>query len=288
MALAKQANFKPIAERNLKMVEKFPVSLPNEVTNEILTSASACDFAIDFYGNRNWYFGNGTIAPTQYDFRLIAAKEITKGLGITSNMEIQLDGALYFKSMIQKQYFDPGHPQRLQPRYMSPWDSLIYATYMADTPRKLSNGYGILKTPKRGDQFPFSTFFKKFNDAGYYQTGTEGFDMKIWKEFVKLDNWRVVLGEGRFLNLTYVPYASMEINAEYNCTNEFLLSPVFYNGSSIETIMRHFNNGSLYGPLTLEALQMMGHATRQNPNTIEFYSPEESARGWTKFRKARH
>ena len=188
-------------------------------------------------------------------------------------MEVQFDDALEVRELFPAKSYLPDKEEPFT-SYPSPLDSLIYGDYKPDTWQKISNGLGRLKSPK---QLAMSTLFKNYNDFQSYQK-----DIKMKQEFLKVDKWRVMLGKGKSLNLSYKPQGCMMLSTLYGHTREFLMSPTLYEGVPLDTLMRVYNNGSLYGPLTLEALQLMGHATRQNPIQLELSIPKNDT-GFEKF-----
>ena len=259
MALAKQAKFK-------NPIQYFPVlGVINSAIMAFSTVGSDCDFNIVFNRDKDWYFGNGSITHTQYDLRFTAAREITKGLGFSSNMALEFNDGLELTKFSPVKYNILDN-QEAHTSYMSPLDSLIYGEYRPNVTQR-NMAFKLQNTSIGNDQLPLSTFFR-----------TRESNIKARREFLKVDNWRVKLKEGRFLNLSYIPFDSMVLSASYGRTREFLMNPLLYRGCSIDTLMRVYNNGSLYGPLTLEALQLIGHATPQNPHLIQLYNPENVER----------
>ena len=93
ISLAKQANFKfldPEEQHVQEADEIYPIELPEETIRHIYSffkEDDQCGFEVQFRISEHfdWFFGNGTIAQNQFDFRVTAAREITSALGIYSN-----------------------------------------------------------------------------------------------------------------------------------------------------------------------------------------------------------
>ena len=121
-----------------------------------------CDFDISFNSNRNWYFGNGTIDEDQADFKLVAAKHITQGLGFASNLiKITRRGA---ELVVPKVYLDDELPNTFYMAYMSPLDSLSRSR----TVNLWNLAKNIFSPLTTFSHDPYSETFREFKKLGLY------------------------------------------------------------------------------------------------------------------------
>ena len=179
MALAKQTKpeYYLRQQGRRKYPINFPTQLPVELIQHIFTyddgvvDNEQCDIDIIFSPDAEWFFGDGRISDNQVDFRLTAAREITRGLGIYSNFD--LDGYYPNKYSIMD-------PSTTFLSYMSPWDSLIYG--IARTTKRnfpttnWTNTVSFLASPRDmasyiprpGEKRPLSYIMNKFQNSGLY------------------------------------------------------------------------------------------------------------------------
>ena len=154
--------------RHQSIKRKFGV----EPARRIIMNEDRTDFFVTFNANRNWYFGNGSIDRKQADFKLVAAKLVTKGLGFASNLVLaaQDDG---FKYVIPKLYIDYDLPNTKYMAYMSPLDSLsssgvatpwvLIKLLILDLFRR-DHALLLPQLPRE----PYCTTFRKFEPIGLY------------------------------------------------------------------------------------------------------------------------
>ena len=154
--------------RHQSIKRKFGI----EPARRIIMNEDRTDFFVTFNANRNWYFGNGSIDRKQADFKLVAAKLVTKGLGFASNLVLaaQDEG---FKYVMPKLYIDYDLPNTKYMAYMSPLDSL--SSSGVATPWVLIKLL-ILDLFRRDHELllpqlprePYCTTFRKFEPIGLY------------------------------------------------------------------------------------------------------------------------
>lgn len=227
--------------------------LPLEITQK-KPSNDECDFSLSFNINNNlqWYFGSGEIGQMQGDFKLAAAKYITKGLGFMSNLvEQEVGGRSY---IVPRKYYE-NNPSEMALSYMSPLDKYTFAVYNGKFKEPLSKVFGLFEKTGLYSQYDSSFKPNERQISNYYAVGSrlagiESFEFTIDGETVR--------SQGRE-DFEFIP----------NSPN-FLMhrSSSFSFGTRLtDAINKH---GSLYGPFILRVLQEVGYATPTNPQVIQF------------------
>ena len=293
IALAKQATIEfPSGKKPLH--PRKGVSLPTELFTQIQSFVSGlCDFHMVFDPKMDYYFGKGNISRTQYDFRLWAASYMTVGLGINSNL-------LLFGQNIRLKTYYVSDTNRSYLGYMSPWDSLMHATYTSPPPEpEKEAGFfsGLVRmNPIRADPIAiesgakvslFQVLFKKYLEKGLYDKILTQKDLKLvendgdlTKEYYKCNDWHAELRNGTTLKF------SPQRNTDQDSRQDFIAEKSFEFGESLEFLMNEFNNGQLFGPRILEAMEMIGYATPRNPATLRLYSDSVlEANEWKNFKE---
>ena len=286
MALAKQAKFDYISRQEALKVAYLQkaTKASKDVALEINSyEYGDCDIHVSFHSSLDWYFGNGEITSEQLDIRLQAAEFLTWGIGIRSNF-VGLD------DNYKAETYYITNPSTRYLGYMSPWDNLIYGTYAPQQEQQglfenVLNIFGIWFSgtsigPQRGNQVPLSeVVFKKLLNSGLYgknltQTDFNRIksDTELRNNYFNYTNWHARVGDGEVLNLV-----DGDISNEYAETRDFLLSASEPYGHTIESLMDRFNDGRLYGPRLLKALELIGHSTHRNPQNFEFYTGNVSS-----------
>ena len=298
MALAKQANFKFLDPEDIHIKEAdeiYPIQLPEDAIRHIYSlfkEDDQCDFQVHLRSSDrlNWFFGNGTIAGNQYDIRLMAARAFTRALGFSSTYN-GMD-----RIRPETYWFDD--PSTTFFSYMSPMDGLIWGTGMRShnlAAAAVANCILCLMNPIRtGHYVPFpgekrrlAYIFNKYNRAGLngknmtdraLTRSQRKYLASIEEEFQSYEDWRMVFQDQTSLRIG--PYSEMNLLRSYQNTEEFLMSPATFLGQSLETLMNLLNNGKLYGPLTMKALEEIGHVTEKNTHPLEFYTANKTDTGF--------
>ena len=293
MALAKQGKFKYLDQGTQKIANIRPVQLPEDSIRNIISfldpNEPLCDFDINFdislKTGANWHFGHGNITDNQYDFRLAAAVEITHGLGFNSN---------YFNEYTTlPQFYWIEDPFTTHLSYMSPFDSLLYGRFRPDFGETLGRYWYRFKDnmqirslpPILGKLAMFSTELKKFQRiGGLYGQNMTGFHMTDFQKYHARELYDQI-GHFKIYGIELTDRTSLGIyNGHldwwYWNTTEFLMCPGNHGGKSLESLMNNLNQGNLYGPLTLKVLAEIGHATKNNPKVLQFYTANKTDTGF--------
>ena len=259
MAVAKQANFKE-TQRRQEVVNQglFPDLAP------YLDQFSECDFDVTFNSNVRWYFGNGRIFTRQTDFRLIAAKQITHGLGFSTNLEPINDQGLiphglgfatnleYFnyRGTVAPKTFYTNDQSTTSYCLMSPLDSITFGR-SREVQRGLLSTDGLF-TSSLDELVPISQVFNKFKTIGLYDQNLTIEQFSNWfkfrflttaKEFGAYERFQANFGDGQPLPLFDV--YSGQIGDVFRNGPEFLMtnSSSFITGRTLENITLSFNGG---------------------------------------------
>ena len=216
MALAKQSKpdyyWRQYGRRNASM--NYPPELPEDLIPPIFTyddgmvDSEQCDIDIIFNPFLAWNFGNGRISEDQYDFQLKAARQITHGLGIYSNLELDAHYPNKYSIM---------DPSTTFLSYMSPWDSLVYGVGVRGNifsfpPRIWKNTASFLESPSgmasyipsAGEKRPLSYLINKYQYSGLYGTNVTdlvmfpAFTSAIERDRLSNNDWRTYLNWDRY------------------------------------------------------------------------------------------
>ena len=263
ISIVKQAEVKINAHKNMKRMENISVAFPTDIARILHNfETSECDFDITFNANRNWYFGNGTISSEQADFKVVAAKQITHGLGFMSNL-IRTDDGL----VVPNTYYD-NDPNTKYLRYMSPLDNL--SSYK-DAEVLIIQSFN-----------PVSAVFNLFKRTGLYSKNWNTYNMTrtelMWYKWA--GSKIPVRGEGyawvkgckalRLLD-AYSGESSMPANFYVSLMTE---KASLMTGNKLTDMMQRMH-GLLYSCDALSVLREVGYATYMNPTVIQFASEHD-------------
>ena len=278
IAFVKQVDYQSTKTLNDKKSDLLNQKFIPELAQRIQNIGARCDFEVMFNANRKWYFGNGTIDGDQADFKLVAAKEITKGLGFISNL-VQLpykDSNLIVPGF----YFDDKNPKTIYMRYMSPMDSLTssavrglrnLAKYCVDS--LLCRESDALTKPE-----PVSATFTKFEQTGLYGKNFANYNNTKTESRNYLLTGMRLAGEGLNPILTFdnggqLALASVhsgELNSGYWDSSDYLMTPEssIMTGVTLKEKMARYRY--LYGRGALSILEYIGYSTYARPSKFQF------------------
>ena len=238
-----------------------------------------CDFDITFNANLDFHFGNDTITEEQTDFKLVAAKHITQGLGFMTNLErIQVGRKSY---VVPRTYYEDD-PNTKYLSYMSPMDSFTKSDVIAprNALKNCAKSHFCLRSEVETFE-PLSNTFELFEKTGLYSKNLTGFKIRG----ITLIQYLMV---GRRLGNPDYQHTSVQTTTSYrriilDCVTtglfdysywfspEFVMASVStYPAKTLIDKIEAYGIGRLYGNATLEVMEAVGYATWRNPVTIEF------------------
>ena len=246
---------------NNPMVESpFPQEIINQINGY---NQPACDITWDVSmpGNYQFHF-QGNIITNQYDFKLMAAQAITKGLAFGTNMKRLADRGLIV-------------PRRLENHYslMSPLDNLVHGKLWRLNTR---SGQFIERNVTLIPVGPLSEIFNQFVDLGICEQDYE-FGSLSALDNAQLRNYGIELNSAlngridlRFPDGTAVPlqHTNDGYMFDINQSPDYLMTNLEFRGTTLDDVLEEFH--FLFGPLTLEVLEAVGYATPRRPQTTEF------------------
>ena len=260
--------------------------LANE-TRSIIYEYLEADFEISFNCRTNWNHQKSSLEDPTTDFDLIAAHQITIGLGFDTNL-IQYSGSqrgYSFQSrginhIGPKLLFD-ADTNSLNMSYMSPLDNLMYGKPPTNLAQALLSIFYMQSESKLA---PISETFGQFASINIFSRNF------LQSEFSLLEKLRFHwIGEsltsifdarrveawfddGKVLKLDPTYSNIGLVHQDLWRTNDFLMTAFVKETKVLELndLMRRFNDGKLYGDLTLKVLEEVGYSTYRKPMGIEF------------------
>ena len=275
-AIVKQAE---VLDWSLGAITQFKMLLnrfPPEIALRILSNDKACDFDITFNANLDWHFGNDTITEEQTDFKLVAAKHITQGLGFVTNLErIQVGRKSY---VVPRTYYEDD-PNTKYLSYMSPMDSFTKSEFVAPRNALKEWAESLFDIESEVELFePLSITFNLFEKTGLYSKNLTSIKGEWPAPFLKvgrrLGNARkdfTILGLRTSKHELIGVTSGLFTRDDWNELEFVMTSPSSYvTGETLSDKMMVYGNGRLYGEATLAVMEAVGYATWRNPVTIEF------------------
>ena len=247
----------------------WPSELPAHVMGMVV-----CDFAITFNASRNWFFGNGNIAAEQTDFKLVAAKQLTHGLGFITNLE-ETQGGL---TVPRTYYLNDTDIKCL--RYMSPLDSLSKTVFFRHRDLAVSIVSVLLGGPTLNNRIePIENVFKLFQNTGLYTKNLNSHkttiveNIKYYFAGIRIEDLggpRVQVDGTTIFNL--LDAYSGQISYESWDTENFLMTEraSLETGIKLADKMQSNDQGRLFGNGILSVLEEVGYASWRHPHMIEF------------------
>ena len=253
-----------------------------DVIRKVFALDMYCDFDISFNANLDWHFGNETITPEQSDFKLVAAKQITHGLGFMSNLEKFKVGRSW--SVAPKKYYENDPNVKYYSR-MSPMDLVTYSDVISG--RNIAKAALLClscRPPVVQTSEPISNTFDLFERAGLYSTNIPdyGFGPRLSLVAFRLRDSSIIsvyINDEPELFMDGVD--SGEIYWSHWEDPEFLMTTAssVYPGVTLLEKIASAGGGRLYGNITLSILEFVGHATWRVPHTIEFTNTTSDGAG---------
>ena len=237
-----------------------------EVRNDYSPS---CDIEISFNKDVDWYFGPEEIGPNSVDFNLVAAKEITHGLGFDSNL--QRTPAAKDKAFLMPKRHQAGDPSVSESKlfsYMSPLDNLSFGSKVSNV-ECLKYYLNCQTSISTTEMAPISAIFKKFEEIGLFtkpaviiaRLRSVPTSMRLFTS-INYDKF-----EARIDNSTILPLNSTRFGQVADSmanTAEYLMVSTEMNiGRTLTELMANY--GGLYGPMTLAVMEQTGYSSRSNP-----------------------
>ena len=262
-----------------KKIELLGEAFGPEIARQFIKYEDRCDFNLTFNSNRNWYFGNGTIDPLQSDFKLVAAKHLTQGLGFVSNLMMIIDEELEF--VVPKLYVDDKLPNTLRMALMSPMDSLsssrvVNRKIMA---KELLYSFFDKQVPESDLPYEgFSTTFKTFEETGLYSKNLTNYEMtELERIMYHTAGFRlfgddinpVVMLNGNGIMRLSNSYSG-EFDSEYWNDDDYLMTPQSSLITGVTLAEKMNRHRVLYGRGAMSILKYVGYATRTKPMYIRF------------------
>ena len=233
-----------------------------------------CDIKLEFDISEGieYYFGDGEIGMLDSDFKILAAWKITQGLAFKSNLLRAIDDDE--EALVHPLWYQPIKDGTAIFARMSPLDSIMVG----------ESAVGRLRTIFRLAEQPskqrLSAVIKKVEDSGLYNLRIPQ-TVNDFKTSIKLF----------LVNIQIILLVSGNLNAELDDSN---LVPMYFRddyyyemlefegpdflmgidkilrGNTLEKIMQDEEVEYLYGPKTLEILELSGYSTVRNPNLLKF------------------
>ena len=254
-------------------IQYLEKKIPLDTARKTISFDKECDFDITFNANLNWHFGSDPMTSQQIDFRLVAAKQLTQGLGYHSNLEKVKVGRDIL--VVPRKYYDKD-PSKTYYSRMSPMDDLTNSL-IKSVGNVVKAGIRCLRcsSPSLAFLEPFQNTFDLFEKAGLYSLNET---QQINQDFSSRQFRRIGkrLGRPSFILTNSGPLyfrdpTLSEINQQYWDTSEFLMSSLSSLVTGITLIDKMVQNqGKLFGNSTLAVLKFIGYSIKSNPTTIEF------------------
>ena len=258
------------------------------------------DISITFNALKSWHGHQGVNLerfPQSLSFELIAAQEITKGLGFMVNTRNILFPPS-FTSQPSLNFMLPPPPERdlsirVPPVYfnqsgwsylgnISPFESLIYEVppkNIFQTIGLISNNYSVAEISK-----PFSKFQPArksiteyeadlLNNRLFYDTG---FQLRQVYAGLKEKPLQIHLKDGTVMNMINETY----LDPKYFSTSEFLMTAQVRTayGLTLREKLQSLGMDSIYGPNTLKVLEEIGYMTRRKSQRLQLVSQRQQNR----------
>ena len=241
------------------------IQIPPETVENIVEFAGYdCDinFNYEFSDQIRWFFGTGFIRANELDFKLMAAKALTIGLGFHSNLEIQKirNSNITVPRLLNINTFSK----------MTPLDNMIYFG-----PSRISRNLFRPAVPQDiGDDLnPISKFWTKFpafiNKKAKYNQQMYAHGYNLYCTLTR-DRLEAVSEDGQNVPMKFNELGQFEVMGMRGIDREFLMSTRLRPGVALNQMMEENFLSDLFGPQTLRIFNEIGYATLDNPETIVF------------------
>ena len=263
-------------EEILSNILQLPIDIVRQIYSFNATEPPGCDIKINplYSHDFPWYFGNADIPRTYNDFRLLAAREITRGLGFKSHTTLVEKGELIRAYPLD--FYKSGHTSIFAAR--SPVDDLLHGSVPPKF-QDIMQGNNLIGDARR--DYPISAIFDKLEKLGlykmkfpYYQYDNLKFGLRLrftlWQLSVIMREPVVAkFDDGSQMTILFERYGKLSTNSTDGA--EFLMSTqAAASGVSLRQLMQHYNVENVYGPKMLKIFEALGYSTLSKPEVVQF------------------
>ena len=248
------------------------VLFPDVVKHVNTFKPTNCDIAIEFlFSNEfKWHFGDRDIQTDAVDFRLMIAREITRGLGFESHIRLAENDDVI------RAYPATDFKLRGKSVYArrSPLDNLL----VGRNPPEIFNTFGR-HLEQTNTRYPISAIFDKFEKLGLYKfklptyaSFNLGFRLRhtAWQlGIIMRDSIVAKIDDGSHLSIVFQNNGRLSTNSVDGA--EFLMSTqAAVKGVSLRQLMQQYNVENVYGPKMLKIFEALGYSTLSKPEVVQF------------------
>ena len=248
----------------------YPQALMKQMDLEHDTPLEHYDIVIEFNANIDWYFSGDTAVDENSKsfnfFELIAAHELTHGLGFASGLteyKTSDGNSIPFLApeFVESMYLGFG-TNSMAP--INVFDTLIFGKNSL-----LEFGQRINKLGQKKMSQP--DYLKEMQqDSDVLSAASELYQMvrgaKLEFRFPDGATAPVFTqADGKFLKGTSLSHFSNELNT----TSDYLMTPYTEDGVASNERLQKYRERSIYGPLTLKVMEAIGYPTVRNPEIIK-------------------